>query len=101
MIWPFIAIILFAAGVISKMSWLRLMSIILTGVTLTKLIIVDRSRFTTEQKIISYIVIGILLLVLSFFYQKFKQTMNYPITSYNKTGVRLSVPYLDRILPLT
>ena len=76
MIWLVVAIILFAAGVISKMSWLRLMSIILTGVTLAKLIIVDRSRFTTEQKIISYIAIGILLLVLSFFYQKFKQTIS-------------------------
>ena len=75
-IWLVIAIILFAAGVIGKMSWLRLMSIILTGVTLAKLIIVDRSRFTTEQKIISYIAIGILLLVLSFFYQKFKQTIS-------------------------
>ena len=76
MIWLVVAIILFAAGVIGKMSWLRLMSIILTGATLTKLIIVDRSRFTTEQKIISYIAIGILLLVLSFFYQKFKQTIS-------------------------
>ena len=75
-IWLVIAIILFAAGVIGKMSWLRLMSIILTGVTLAKLIIVDRSRFTTEQKIISYIAIGILLLVLSFFYQKFKPTIS-------------------------
>ncbi|MES1197821.1 MAG: DUF2339 domain-containing protein [Chitinophagaceae bacterium] len=74
MIWLAIAIVLFAAGVISKMGWLRLMSIILTGVTLAKLIIVDRNRFTTEQKIISYIAIGVLLLVLSFFYQKFKPT---------------------------
>ena len=76
MMWLGIAIFLFAAGIISKMGWLRLMSIILTGVTLAKLIIVDRSRFTTEQKIISYIAIGVLLLVLSFFYQKFKQTIS-------------------------
>jgi uncharacterized membrane protein len=76
MIWLAIAISLFASGIISKMSWLRLMSIILTGVTLAKLVIVDRSRFTTEQKIISYIAIGVLLLVLSFFYQKFRQTIS-------------------------
>jgi len=76
MIWLAIAIVLFVAGVVSKMGWLRLMSILLTGVTLAKLIIVDRSRFTTEQKIISYISIGILLLILSFFYQKFKQTIS-------------------------
>ena len=73
MIWLAIAIALFAAGIASKMAWLRLMSILLTGVTLLKLIIIDRANFTTGQKIISYISIGIFLLLLSFFYQKFKE----------------------------
>lgn len=73
MIWLAIAIGLFAAGIISKMAWLRLMSILLTGVTLLKLVIIDRVNFTTEQKIVSYISIGILLLLLSFFYQKFRE----------------------------
>ena len=48
-------------------------SILLTGATLLKLIIIDRVNFTTEQKIISYISIGILLLLLSFFYQKYRE----------------------------
>jgi len=78
MLWLVIAIALFIAGIVSKMGWLRLMSIILTGVTLAKLVIIDRNKFTTGQKIISYIAIGVLLLLLSFFYQKFRQTF------YNK-----------------
>jgi uncharacterized membrane protein len=49
------------------------MSILLTGATLLKLVIIDRANFTTEQKIISYISIGVLLLLLSFFYQKFRE----------------------------
>jgi uncharacterized membrane protein len=73
MIWLAIAVGLFATGIISKMTWLRLMSILLTGTTLLKLIIIDRANFTTEQKIISYISIGVLLLLLSFFYQKFRE----------------------------
>jgi hypothetical protein len=73
MTWLAIAIGLFAAGIISKMAWLRLMSILLTGATLLKLVIIDRANFTTEQKIVSYISIGILLLLLSFFYQKFRE----------------------------
>ena len=73
MIWLAIAVGLFTAGIISKMAWLRLMSILLTGATLLKLIIIDRANFTTEQKIVSYISIGILLLLLSFFYQKFRE----------------------------
>ena len=73
MIWLAIAVGLFAAGIVSKMAWLRLMSILLTGATLLKLIIIDRARFSTEQKIISYISIGIFLLLLSFFYQKLRE----------------------------
>jgi uncharacterized membrane protein len=73
MTWLAIAIGLFAAGIISKMAWLRLMSILLTGATLLKLVIIDRANFTTEQKIVSYISIGVLLLLLSFFYQKFRE----------------------------
>jgi uncharacterized membrane protein len=73
MIWLAIAVGLFAAGIISKMAWLRLMSILLTGATLLKLVIIDRANFTTEQKIVSYISIGVLLLLLSFFYQKFRE----------------------------
>lgn len=75
MIWLGIATGLFVMGVVSKMAWLRLMSILLTGATLLKLIMVDRLNFTTIQKIISYISIGALLLILSFFYQKFRQTL--------------------------
>jgi uncharacterized membrane protein len=75
MIWLFISVGLFSAGAISKMSWLRLFSMILTGVTLGKLVLLDRNSFTTEQKIVSYISIGVLLLLLSFFYQKFRQRL--------------------------
>jgi uncharacterized membrane protein len=75
MLWLGIAVVLFVAGAVSKMGWLRLFSMILTGVTLGKLILIDRNSFTTEQKIISYISIGVLLLLLSFFYQKFRQRL--------------------------
>jgi len=75
MIWLAISIGLFVAGAVSKMGWLRLFSMLLTGVTLGKLVLIDRNSFTTEQKIISYISIGVLLLLFSFFYQKFRQRL--------------------------
>ena len=74
MMWLIIAIGLFAGGVFTKTGWMRLMSIIVTAATLLKLILVDRHSFTTGQKIISYIVIGVILLLLSFFYQKLYKT---------------------------
>jgi uncharacterized membrane protein len=74
-LWIIVAIALFVAGALTKTGWMRLTSIILTGVTLIKLVLIDRNNFTTEQKIISYVAIGIFLLLLSFFYQKFRQKL--------------------------
>jgi uncharacterized membrane protein len=74
-IWLFLSVLLFIAGVQWKTGWLRLASIILMGLTLAKLLTVDSLRFTTIQKIISYLALGIILLFISFFYQKFKQTL--------------------------
>lgn len=50
----------------------RLAAILLMGLTLMNLLLLDSIRFNTIQKIIRYISLGILLLVVSFFYQKFR-----------------------------
>lgn len=75
LLWVSLAVILFFVGIYTNRSWPRLASILLMSVTLGKLVIFDSSKFTTVQKIIAYIIIGALLLVLSFLYQKFRQTI--------------------------
>lgn len=75
MTWLGIATVLFITGILSRMTWLRLMAILLTGITLVKLILLDRYGFTTVEKVISYITIGVLLLVVSFFYQKYNKSV--------------------------
>lgn len=75
-IWLAIAIGLFIIGIVSKLSWLRLMSVLLTGVTLLKLVAIDRMTFSTVEKIIAYISIGVLLLLFSFFYQRYRQAVS-------------------------
>jgi uncharacterized membrane protein len=75
LLWLATAVGLFAAGVFWKATWLRLASIMLMGLTLLKLLVLDSIRFNTIQKIISYISLGILLLVVSFFYQKFREKL--------------------------
>jgi uncharacterized membrane protein len=75
MLWVAFAILLFAWGIFAKRSWSRLAALLLMVVTLGKLIIFDSSKLTTGQKIITYIVIGTLLLIFSFYYQKFKQKL--------------------------
>lgn len=75
LLWLAIAISLFAWGLMQRISWPRMASIILMGVTLLKLIALDSVSFSTIEKIICYIIIGALLLIISFFYQKFKDKM--------------------------
>ena len=74
-IWLLMAVILFAWGAWQKMVVLRLGAIGLMGLTLLKLIVLDSARFSTIQKVIAYLTLGVLLLVVSFFYQKFKQKL--------------------------
>jgi hypothetical protein len=75
LLWVALAVVLFVLGIYNRRSWPRLGAILLMTITLGKLIIFDTSKFTTLQKIVAYLVIGTLLLILSFYYQKFKQTL--------------------------
>ena len=75
MLWTLIAVVVFALGIMTKTTWPRLSAILLLGFTLLKLILLDSISFTAIQKIIAYLTIGTLLLILSFFYQKFKKVL--------------------------
>lgn len=72
-LWLLTAILIFAWGFRIRSVQARMTAILLIGLTLGKLLVVDSLSFTTIQKVIAYLVLGVLLLVVSFFYQKFKQ----------------------------
>jgi uncharacterized membrane protein len=73
LLWLLTAVALFAWGVMKRSSPARIAAIVLIGTTLLKLIMIDTITFNTVQKVISYIVLGILLLIVSFLYQKYRQ----------------------------
>jgi uncharacterized membrane protein len=75
LLWLLMAIVLFIWGVTKRSALVRIASIILMGTTLFKLITIDSITFNTIQKVISYIVLGILLLVVSYFYQRFRKQL--------------------------
>jgi uncharacterized membrane protein len=75
LLWVALAVALFLLGIYSHRSWPRLAAILLMVVTLGKLVILDSSKFSTLQKIVAYVIVGALLLVVSFLYQKFKQSL--------------------------
>lgn len=70
LLWVAVSVLLFGWGMVAQKSWARLASVLLIGVTLVKLLVFDSLRFSTIQKISCYIIIGVLLLLLSFYYQK-------------------------------
>jgi uncharacterized membrane protein len=70
LLWMLTAVVIFIAGVRFKSIPVRLASIALMGATLLKLVALDSLTFSTLQKVIAYLVLGVLLLVVSFYYQK-------------------------------
>lgn len=75
LLWLLVAVIIFIIGAYRKWMPLRLTSIVLLGATLFKLVVFDSLTFTTVQKVISYLILGALLLIISFYYQKFRQQL--------------------------
>jgi uncharacterized membrane protein len=69
------AVIVFASGIFYKSIALRMAGMSVIGLTLLKLILFDSMSFGTIQKVIAYLIVGVLLLVVSFYYQKFKEKL--------------------------
>lgn len=74
-LWIISAVVLFIAGLMLKISAFRFLSFSLFAITLIKLAAIDSMRFTTIEKIITYVSIGAVLLVISFLYQKYKRLL--------------------------
>jgi uncharacterized membrane protein len=75
LLWLLTAVVIFILGARRKSNPLRMTGITLMGVTLLKLLVLDSLTFSTIQKVIAYLVLGVLLLLVSFFYQKYKQQL--------------------------
>jgi uncharacterized membrane protein len=75
LLWLLTAVLIFSLGVYRKSVPIRMTAILLMGITLLKLVLLDSLSFSPIQKIIAYVVLGILLLVVSFFYQKFRKQL--------------------------
>jgi uncharacterized membrane protein len=70
-VWTFIALSLMVLGMKFKLQTLRIASLGLFSITILKLFIYDLAGNTTG-KIVSFIFLGVILLVISFLYQKLK-----------------------------
>jgi hypothetical protein len=69
-LWGIYALALIVLGIAKRQKHLRIMAITLFSITLIKLISIDMARFDTIGKTIVLVSLGILLLIISFLYNK-------------------------------
>ncbi|HEX8528454.1 MAG TPA: DUF2339 domain-containing protein, partial [Cytophagales bacterium] len=74
-LWGVYALALVGRGIWRKRKVLRLLGIALFGITLVKLFVFDLGDISKLGKIIAFVGLGVLLLVISFLYQKFKDVI--------------------------
>lgn len=75
-LWGFYALILIALGIWKNKKYLRIGAIILFSFTLIKLFFYDISSLNTISKTIVFVSLGILLLIISFLYNKYKHIIS-------------------------
>lgn len=71
-LWGVYSLLLIVIGIIRKYKQLRVGAMALFAITLVKLFFYDISHLNTIAKTIVFVVLGILLLVISFLYNKYK-----------------------------
>lgn len=71
-LWGFYSLGLIAFGIWKRKPHLRLIAIIIFGITLIKLFIYDIANASSGAKTIAFISLGVLLLIISFLYTKYK-----------------------------
>lgn len=71
-LWGLYALLLIVLGIWKRKKYLRVLAIIVFGITLIKLFFYDISHMETIAKTIVFLALGVLLLIISFLYNKYK-----------------------------
>ncbi len=75
-LWGVYALFLIALGINKQRKYLRIGAISLFGVTLAKLFLYDIASLNTISKTIVFVSLGVLLLIISFLYNKYKNVIS-------------------------
>ncbi|HMQ86740.1 MAG TPA: DUF2339 domain-containing protein [Flavilitoribacter sp.] len=74
-LWGIYSLLLIVLGIWRRKGYLRITAIALFGITLLKLFLYDIAHLSTIGKTIIFVSLGVLLLVISFLYNKYKNTI--------------------------
>ena len=72
LVWALYAMVLITVGFVKDAQWLRLASLLVFGITILKLFLLDVWLLGLAFRILAFIGLGILLLITSFMYSRFK-----------------------------
>lgn len=75
-LWGVYALLLIALGIRKSKAYLRIGGMVLFGITLLKLFFYDIASLDTISKTIVFVSLGILLLIISFLYNKYKDMIS-------------------------
>ncbi|EGV44948.2 DUF2339 domain-containing protein [Bizionia argentinensis JUB59] len=71
-LWGVLAFVFLIIGIKKQVKQLRIIALSLLGLTIVKLFVYDISNVSETGKIIAFILLGVLILIISFVYQKIK-----------------------------
>lgn len=74
-IWLLYSVALMAAGLWRRIAGWRIAAMVLFGISILKVFVYDLSFLDTVYRIISFISLGVILLTVSYLYQKYKDTI--------------------------
>ena len=72
-LWGILSFILLIVGIKQQWKQIRIIALSLLGLTVLKLFIYDINNVSETGKIIAFILLGVLILIISFVYQKIKK----------------------------
>lgn len=71
-VWALYASVVIGVGILRKIKLLRIFGIVLSGITVLKVFFFDLSELRTIYRIVSFIILGLLLLGVSYLYNRYK-----------------------------
>ncbi len=76
LLWVAYAFVIVATGMYRKFRALRVMGLVLFGAAIFKIFLCDLSQLDKIYRIISFMTLGVVLIIASFFYQKYKDVIH-------------------------
>ncbi len=82
-LWAVYSILLVTLGMWKRQTFPRIFAIALFGITILKVFLMDLSSLTGFPRILSFIVLGLILLLVSYMYQRFQEKLKVFLTREN------------------